>query len=332
MLRIQGDVIKSVVPTGFIINQTIMQIPEISIVIPLYNEEKGFSLLIERVSSLMDQLSMPVQVVLVNDGSKDNTPFLMQLLSEKDPRFKSVFLSRNHGHQLAVSAGLKYADGQSAIMIIDGDLQDPPELLKDFYGKINEGYEVVYAVRKNRKEGVIKKLAYWLYYRVQKMVSNYNIPIDSGDFCMITKRVKDIMVSMPEESRYLRGMRSWVGFKQFGYEYDRDKRQAGESKYSLKKLLELAFNGIFNFTNFPVRFMYRIGVASIIISFLYMIYILYSKLTGTYVPQGFTTLIFAISFFSGVQLVCLGLIGEYVYRTYNQVRQRPLFIVEKVIN
>ena len=306
--------------------------PQISILVPLYNEEKMFDQLTERLTRLLDSFPYSTQVVLINDGSSDNTPFLMELISNKDKRFKSVFLSRNHGHQIAVSAGMYYADAEDALMIIDGDLQDPPELLVDFYAKLREGYDVVYAIRKNRKESFVKKLVYWMYYRIQKMVSNYNIPIDSGDFCMITKRVKDIMVAMPESSRYLRGMRSWVGFKQFAYEYDRDKRQAGESKYSLRKLMELAFNGIFNFTSFPIKLMYRLGFISILMSIFYIIYLLVLRFKGSELPVGYVTLIFSISFFSGVQLICLGLIGEYVHRMYNQVRQRPLFIVDKTLN
>ena len=309
-----------------------MDSPQVSIVIPLYNEEKSFARLVERITALLNATPLRVQVVVVNDGSKDNTPLLMQMLSEKDARFRSVFLSRNHGHQLAVSAGMFYASACEAVMIIDGDLQDPPELLGGFYDKIREGYDVVYAIRKSRKENFAMKMAYWAYYRLQRMVSNFNIPIDSGDFCMITKRVRDIMVSMPEESRYLRGMRSWVGFRQFGYEYDRDKREAGESKYSMRKLLELGFNGIFNFTRFPVKMMYRLGFLSILMSILYICYLLYLKFTGDTLPQGYITLIFSVSFFSGVQLISLGLIGEYVFRTYNQVRQRPLFIVDKILN
>jgi len=306
--------------------------PEISIVAPLYNEEQGFQSLIERITAILNSSALNIQVVLVNDGSTDNTPFLMQLLSDKDQRFKSVFLSRNHGHQIAVSAGMYHAGGDKAVMIIDGDLQDPPELIHSFYEKIKEGYDVVYAVRKNRKESFLMKTAYWLYYRIQRMVSNYNIPIDSGDFCMVSKRVRDIMVSMPEENRYLRGMRSWVGFKQYPFDYDRAERQAGEPKYSLKKLMELAFNGIFNFTHFPIKLIYRLGFFSISISVLYMIYLLTLRFSGSILPQGYITLIFSISFFSGAQLICLGLIGEYVFRTYNQVRQRPLFIIDKVIN
>ena len=304
----------------------------ISIVVPLYNEEKLFAELVERLTKILDSLNVATQVVLVNDGSADNTPFLMQLASGKDKRFKSVLLSRNHGHQVAVSAGMYYADGDEAIMIMDGDLQDPPELITEFHSKLKEGYDVVYAIRRNRKENALLKLAYWLYYRLQKMVSNYNIPIDSGDFCMISKRVRDVMVSMPEQSRYLRGMRSWVGFKQIGLEYSRNERFAGKSKYSLKKLMQLAFNGIFNFTEFPIKLIYRLGIGSILLSVLYMVYLTWKKITGAPLPQGYFTIIFAISFFSGVQLICLGLIGEYVFRTYNQVRQRPLFIVDQVIN
>ncbi len=305
---------------------------KISIVVPLFNEEDSFSFLIKRLKKLVEANPLSIEVVLVNDGSTDNTPYLMKMISDSDVRFKSVFLSRNHGHQLAVSAGLYYSNAKEAIMIIDGDLQDPPELIYEFYKKILEGFDVVYAIRKKRKESLIKRMVYSSYYRLQKMVSNYNIPIDSGDFCMISKRVKDIIVSMPEESRYLRGMRSWVGFKQFGYEYERDRRHAGQSNYSLKKLMELGFNGIFNFTRFPITLMYRLGFISIFISVAYVIYLIYLKLSGSNIPQGYITLIFSISFFSGVQLISFALIGEYVYRTYNQVRGRPLFIVDKVIN
>ena len=309
-----------------------MEQPKISIVIPLYNEESGFETLVERITQVMDSSSLPIQTVLVNDGSADNTPYLMKLVSDRDKRFRSVFLSRNHGHQIAVSAGMHYAEGTEAIMIIDGDLQDPPELMTEFYAKIAEGYDVVYAVRQKRKEGMMLKLAYWLYYRLQRAVSYYNIPIDSGDFCMITTRVRDIMTSMPEESRYLRGMRSWVGFKQFAFSYERSNRFAGESKYTLSKLMQLAFNGIFNFTRFPITMMYRIGIFTLLLSILYIIRLFYLRFIGADLPQGYITLIFSISFFSGVQLISLGLIGEYVFRTYSQVRQRPLFIIDKIIN
>jgi glycosyltransferase involved in cell wall biosynthesis len=306
--------------------------PSVSILVPLYNEEKMFGHLIERLTRLLDSFEPRTQVVLINDGSIDQTPALMTDLSARDKRFKSVFLSRNHGHQMAVSAGLFCADAEEAIMIIDGDLQDPPELIFDFYKKLQEGYDVIYAIRKNRKEGFMLKFVFWAYYRVQKKLSNFDIPMDTGDFCMMSKRVRDILISMPEESRYLRGMRSWVGFRQYGYEYDRQERQAGDSKYSLKKRVEIGLNGIFNFSKVPIRFMYILGFGSILLSILYTFLLLYLKYTGHNLPDGYITLIFAISFFSGVQLITLGLIGEYVFRTYNQVRQRPLFIIDKTIN
>jgi dolichol-phosphate mannosyltransferase len=309
-----------------------IQKPRISILVPLYNEEKIFGQLTERLTKLLDSFEPTTQVVLVNDGSTDQTPVLMTELSAGDPRFKSVFLSRNHGHQLAVSAGLFCADAEEAIMIIDGDLQDPPELIFDFYKKLQEGYDVIYAIRKNRKEGLLLTFLFWAYYRLQKKLSNFDIPMDTGDFCMMSKRVRDILISMPEESRYLRGMRSWVGFRQYGYEYDRQERHAGDSKYSLKKRVEIGLNGIFNFSKVPIRFMYVLGFGSILLSILYTFLLLYLKYTGHTLPDGYITLIFAISFFSGVQLITLGMIGEYVFRTYNQVRQRPLFIIDKTIN
>lgn len=304
---------------------------QISIIVPLYNEEAVFDKLIERLSSVINSTKFSCEVILINDGSSDNTPHLIEQICHTDERFTGVLLSRNHGHQLAVTAGLIYVRGTEGAMIIDGDLQDPPELINDFYSLMQEGYDVVYAVRKNRKESALKKFAYWIYYRLQQKISNYIIPIDSGDFSMISRRVVNTMNEMPEQSRYLRGMRSWVGFKQKAYEYDRDERQAGETKYSWKKLFELAFNGIFNFSDFPVRIITRLGLFTILLSIFYFIYIIYNKIVNHNIPQGFTTLIFAIILFSGVQLLSLGLIGEYVLRIYNQVRNRPLFIIDKII-
>ena len=240
-------------------------------------------------------------------------------------------LSRNHGHQLAVTAGLAYARGEKGVMIIDGDLQDPPELVNNFYKLLLEGNDVIYAIRKNRKESFLKKLAYNFYYRLQKKISSFNIPIDSGDFSMLSRRVVDNLNNMPEQSRYLRGMRAWVGFKQIGYEYDRDERQAGETKYSWNKLFELAFNGIFNFSDFPIKFITRLGFFTVFLSLLYFAYNVYRKIVFNDVPQGFTALILAVILFSGVQLISLGLIGEYVLRIYNQVRNRPLFVIDKII-
>jgi dolichol-phosphate mannosyltransferase len=304
---------------------------DISIIVPLYNEELVFEQLIQRLKGVISSTSFSCEVILVNDGSSDQTAELIEMICKQDNRFTGIILSRNYGHQLAVSAGLANVRGKKGAMIIDGDLQDPPELITNFYQLLIDGYDVIYAIRKNRKESFFKKKAYNLYYRLQKKISNFNIPIDSGDFSMISRRVVDNLNDMPEKSRYIRGMRAWIGFKQIGYEYDRDERQAGETKYSWSKLFELAFNGIFNFSDFPVRFIARLGFLTVIFSLFYFVYNLYRKFYYNDVPQGFTATILAIILFSGVQLISLGIIGEYVLRIYNQVRNRPLFIIDKII-
>lgn len=306
-------------------------IPTVSLVIPLYNEEKVFHLLLERLQQLRQGLPYAVEVILVDDGSRDATPFLMREVALQDASYKAVFLSRNFGHQLAVSAGMAYVAAQKAVMILDGDLQDPPELIHRFYEKILEGYEVVYAIRKKRKENIIKRTAYWLFYRLLNSISNIDIPLDSGDFCMISRRVNDLIVAMPERSRFLRGMRTWLGFKQIGIPYERDARQAGEAKYNLKMLFRLAYDGIYNFSEVPLRFITKLGVLSISLSLIYLLIVIILKISGADIPPGFTTLMVAISLFSGVQLVSLGIIGEYVARTYMQVKGRPPFVVREVI-
>ena len=216
-------------------------------------------------------------------------------------------------------------------MIIDGDLQDPPELLPAFYELYKQGNDVVYAIRKKRKEGLLKKVSYHIFYRVLRSISYIEIPLDSGDFSLVSRRIVDVLNQMPEESRYIRGMRTWIGFKQTGYEYDRDERQAGDSKYSFKKLFKLAYNGIFNFSEFPVKLITNMGFISISISLIYLLYSIVKKYLYGDVPQGFTALLFAIILFSGVQLISLGIIGEYVLRIFFQVKGRPLYIVKKRI-
>jgi polyisoprenyl-phosphate glycosyltransferase len=244
----------------------------------------------------MASYSQEVEVVLVNDGSKDKTPLLMHQLALTDKRYQAIFLSRNYGHQIALSAGLTFARGTNAIMVIDGDLQDPPELLPLMYEKFEEGYDVVYAVRKKRKESWFKKMAYSSFYRLLKSISYIDIPLDSGDFALLSRRVVDIMNKMPEESRYLRGMRSWIGFEQIGLEYERSERADGVSKYSFRNLLKLAYNGIFNFSEFPIKLIKRVGYLSVMVSFLYFFYSLYRKIFFDDVPQGFTATLIAIVF------------------------------------
>jgi len=281
----------------------------------------------------MDNSPLSIEVVLIDDGSRDGTPDMMRQVALADKRYHCIFLSRNHGHQLALSAGMSAALGSEALFIIDGDLQDPPELLPEFYGLLKQGNDVVYAVRQKRKEGFIKKTGYYLFYRLLKSISYIDIPLDSGDFALVSRRVIDIMNKMPEESRYLRGIRSWIGFRQVGYPYERDERAAGESKYSFSQLFRLAYNGIFNFSEFPIKFMTNIGGISILIALIYFIIVLIKKIFFTQVIEGFTSLLFVIILFSGVQLFALGVIGEYVLRIFFQSKQRPLFIIkEEIVN
>ncbi|WP_439556307.1 glycosyltransferase family 2 protein [Dyadobacter sp.] len=310
-----------------------MKTPQISIVAPLYNESESLPLLVQRINALMDSSPLAIEVVLIDDGSKDDTALKIRQVALMDERYHGVFLSRNHGHQLALTAGISAARGTEALFVIDGDLQDPPELLPEFYKLLKEGNDVVYAVRKKRKEGFIKRTGYHLFYRILRSISYVDIPLDSGDFALVSRRVIDVMNKMPEESRYLRGMRSWIGFKQTGYEYERDARVAGESKYSFKQLFRLAYNGIFNFSEFPIKFMSRAGIAAIMISLAYFLVVVAKKLFFTHVIEGFTSLLFVIILFSGVQLLALGIIGEYVLRIFFQSKNRPLFIIkEEIIN
>jgi polyisoprenyl-phosphate glycosyltransferase len=308
--------------------------PAISFVVPLYNEEQAFPMLIERLNKVMDASAVPMETVLIDDGSKDNTAQLMQGLALTDARYNCVFLSRNFGHQLALTAGLTQVRATEAIMIIDGDLQDPPELVTDFYKLYKDGYDVIYAIRKGRKEGWLLTRMFSLYYRIQKRLVNIDVPLDSGDFSMVSRRVIDLMNQLPEESRYLRGLRTWLGFKQIGVEYDRPERVDGETKYPLSKRIAIALNGIFNFSEVPVKFITYLGLTTTLIAVLYFAYTLVKKFVFDIpVAEGFTGLLFTIILFSGVQLISLGVIGEYVLRIFFQVKGRPLFVIkQRIVN
>lgn len=304
----------------------------LNIIVPLFNEALVFTSLVKRLSNIVDESDLKIEVILVDDGSSDETLYLINEFAMKHKWCTALGLSRNFGHQIAVSAGLSnISDDCVAVMIIDGDLQDPPELYKPFYEKLKEGYDVVYAIRTKRKENFLKKMAYWSFYRILNSISSIDIPLDSGDFCMISRRVADQMNQMPERSRFLRGMRTWVGFKQIGYEYERKARVAGKEKYNFKMLFKLAYDGIFNFSDIPLKIITKLGITVMIISSIYIFSVLIMKLMGRHLPQGYTTIIAAISMFSAVQLISLGIIGEYLMRIYNQVKDRPLFIVKSKI-
>lgn len=306
-------------------------IPEINIIIPLYNEEKVFPLLVTRLTALLDRSRLVISVILVDDGSTDTTSFLMKELSSEDGRFSSVVLSRNFGHQLALTAALSLVNASEAVLIIDGDLQDPPELLEEMYLLYKEGNDVIYAVRESRKEGFFKVGFYKLFYRMLQKIASIDIPLDSGDFSLLSRRVVDVINAMPEESRYLRGMRSWVGFKQIGFKYSRPDRQAGNTQYSFRHLMRLAMNGIFNFSEFPIKFISFLGFSTMSIGVIYFIITLVKRFSSDYVPDGFTAIVFLIILFGGVQLISIGIIGEYLIRVFFQVKKRPLFIIKELI-
>jgi dolichol-phosphate mannosyltransferase len=272
-----------------------------------------------------------LEAVLVDDGSRDNSRAMLQQLALSDPRFHVVLLSRNHGHQLALTAGLSVARGSEGVFVLDGDLQDPPELLDTFYAKFQEGYDVVYAVREKRKEVFYKRFAYFIFYRILKKIANIEIPLDSGDFSFMSRRVVNVLNKMPEESRFIRGMRTWIGFKQIGIAYDRQERASGDSKYSFSKLVQLALNGIYNFSEFPIKFVTSLGGFAIIASVIYLIFVVVKKLFFDQVIEGFTALLFVIILFGGIQLMAIGVLGEYILRIFFQSKSRPNFIIEKEI-
>jgi dolichol-phosphate mannosyltransferase len=299
----------------------------ISVVIPILNEEKVLPELLRRVRAVLDQVpGGPHEIVMVDDGSTDGTPDILRRESQVDDRLVGVVLSRNFGHQAALSAGLAQASGD-AIIAMDGDLQDPPESIPLFLEKYEQGYDVVYAQRVQRKEVWWLRLCYYAFYRLITALSGIRLPLDAGDFGLMSRRVVNQLLEMPEYHRYLRGMRTWIGFRQTGIPIARAERHAGEPKYSTFKLLKLASDGIFSFSIVPLRFAAILGAAAISLSAIYAVYSIYLKLVLGHPPQGFTALIVAIIFLAGVQLFFMGVIGEYVGRLYEASKARPVYIV-----
>lgn len=303
----------------------------VSIAIPLFNEQDGIAELIRRVIAVVDQLPGDNhQVILVDDGSTDQTWQRISLAAEADPRLVALSFSRNFGHQAACAAGLRYANGDVCVLM-DGDLQDPPEqiprMLKHFY----DGNAVVYAIREKRKESVLLRSCYFLFYRVMGALAERPMPMDAGDFCLMSRKVVDVINQSRERQRYLRGMRAWVGFQQIGITVERDVRAAGSSKYSWRKLFGLAIDGIFAHSVLPLRAAILLGTLAIAASVLVGGHALYGKLVSGDSPPGYTALAITIIFFAGVQLVFLGVIGEYVGRIFEEVKRRPSFIIDRMI-
>ncbi|MGH9767111.1 MAG: glycosyltransferase family 2 protein [Blastocatellia bacterium] len=301
--------------------------PTISVILPVYNECETLQELKARLTPILEECAGgSFEVLFVDDGSRDGSDLIIDGFHDRDPRFKAIHFSRNFGHQAALQAGLDAATGD-AVALMDADLQDPPELLKQFIACWREGYDVVYAVRKKRKEALWKRAAYNAFYRTMKAISEIDVPLDAGDFCLMDRRVVDTLVSLRERNRFLRGLRSWVGFKQVGVEYERDARHAGEPKYTLRKLVGLALSGYVGFSAAPLRMATWLGLLAALTGFLIALWAVYTRLAGIYSPRGWASTMAVIMFIGGVQLLMLGVIGEYLSRIYDEVRQRPLYIV-----
>ena len=301
---------------------------DISVVIPTYNEEANVDKLYQRLSEVMQQLSVSYELVFVNDGSRDRTIALIKDLAGRDERVKYIDFSRNFGHQIAVTAGLDRCGGQ-AIVIFDADLQDPPELIIEMYQKMKEGYEVVYAKRKNRRgESWLKLWTAGAFYRILSNITSISIPVDTGDFRIIDRKVVDILKQMPEKSKFLRGQISWVGFNQTFLEYERQERHGGETGYTYRKMLNFALDGSTGFSDLPLKIVTYFGFLVSFVAFLVMIYALVSRFVWEDYEPGWTSLMISVLFIGGIQMIAIGIIGEYLSRMNQNIRNRPLYIVK----
>ena len=305
----------------------------ISIIVPCYNEEEVLDALRERLTAACEQWNYRWEVVAVDDGSRDRTWEILSRFQAEDPRWKGLSFSRNFGHQAAVSAGLFHASGD-AVFIIDADLQDPPEELHRFISKWEEGYDVIYGVRQKRKEGLAKRFCYWAFYRLMAQAVQFEIPLDSGDFCLMSRRMVDTLNLMPERNRFVRGLRAWAGYKQTAIPYERHGRAAGAPKYNFTKLLKLALDGMISFSGLPLKIAAHFGFLVSALSLVGIVFTLLQRMfsgffdsIGLAAVPGFATIVIAILFMGGVQLMFLGVIGEYLFRIFDEVKQRPGWIV-----
>jgi dolichol-phosphate mannosyltransferase len=305
--------------------------PKYSLVIPIYNEEENLAELYRRISAVMDRMDGPVELILINDGSRDRSLELLRKLHEKDSRISYLSFARNFGHQIAVTAGLNFSTGQ-VVVIMDGDLQDPPELIIDMVEQWQQGYQVVYAQRtQRRQESWFKRLPAYMYYRILRHLADVDIPIDTGDFCLMDRCVVNVLNAMPERNRYIRGLRAWIGFKQTAVKFERDPRFAGEVKYTFRKSLSLAMNGLVSFSKVPLRLSIYMGLFAAFVSVLMAFLILYWRI---FYPNsaltGLTIVMMAVFFLGAVQLVSIGILGQYIGRIYEEVKGRPLYTLAEV--
>jgi glycosyltransferase involved in cell wall biosynthesis len=304
--------------------------PEVSVVLPVYNEHENLPALYDRLTTVLNGQGISYELVFVDDGSGDGSAALVQALAAADPHVALIELARNFGQQVAISAGLDFSHGR-AVVIMDADLQDPPELLPDLIAAWRAGNDVVYGIRTKRKESWAMRTAYDLFYRLLRRVANVEIPLDAGDLCIMDRRVVDTLCSMPERNRFVRGLRSWVGLRQVGLPYEREARLSGRPKYTYARLVLLALDGLVSFSHVPLRLASLLGFAISLLSFGFAAFYFVKKLTRGLTPAGFPTLIVAILFLAGIQLTTVGLLGEYVGRMFDEVKRRPLYVVRRVI-
>ena len=305
--------------------------PSVSVAIALHNEEEVFPELLRRLGAVLDTLpGGPHEIVFVDDGSTDATFDLVSAAASIDSRIVGLSLSRNFGHQAALSAALEATSGD-AVVVMDGDLQDQPEEIPRFLDEFRQGFDVVYAKRIDRHEGIVLRLSYFVFYRMIATLADVRLPLDSGDFAVLSRRVVNRIVALPEHHRYLRGLRAWVGFSQTSIPVSRSPRAAGVPSYTFLKLLRLAFDGIFAFSVAPLRAAAILGFVASSLAVVYSVYAVYARIFVGESPRGFTALIVVITFFSGVQLLFLGVIGEYIGRVYEEAKGRPQYIVSRTV-
>jgi len=306
--------------------------PLLSVVVPCFNEEEIVRDTSRRLATVLEQAPLNFEIIYVDDGSSDSTPELLRQLQESDEHVRVVRFSRNFGHQMAITAGLEHASGD-AVVIIDADLQDPPEVILEFIGKWMDGYDVVYGVRAEREgETAFKLWTAKAFYRCIARLSDTRIPVDTGDFRLMDRRVVNALLEMPERDRFVRGMVSWLGFSQVGVSYRREARTAGSTKFSFFKMLRFAMDGIFSFSVLPLRIATWTGFAASGIAILGIVVAVIERLFGVHgLVKGWTSILIAVLFIGGVQLICMGIIGEYVGRTYGESKRRPLYVLRERI-
>ncbi len=300
--------------------------PALSVVVPFYNELANLDSIHRRLVDSLEPLGISYELIFVDDGSRDGTSEHLDDLHETDSNVVVIHLSRNFGHQPAVSAGLDHSRGR-AVVVMDGDLQDPPEVIPQFLDRWRDGFDVVYAVRRRRKEGPLKRFGYFSFYRVMNAISDLEIPLDSGDFCLMDRRVVDAMQSLPERARFVRGLRTFVGFRQTGIDYDRAARELGRSKYSLRALIGLAMDGLVSFSNYPLRLVTYLGLVTAILALVLTGWVFVDAFVHHTAPRGWASGIVAVLFMGSIQMIGLGIIGEYIRLIFLESKGRPSYIV-----